>query len=322
MRKAMRALIAFLLLACGVAVQGAEIVRVPPWEFHNSFWMSLHQTLLEDVHAQRKLTGLSAEEQATWNQAVAAYRTAAGRNPIFADPIVITDDAITQVADDAKEPLIDAPLAETLKRAAPIYRAHWWTADEKSNRFFITYAAAMLREAGDDLVRAHAAAYRTPWPDHIHVYIAPYGGPVGAYTHYGRAGGAMTIMSSRGPGYQGLRAVEMLLHESSHTVVNPNRGTVASAIAASAKKRGIDPPPDLWHAILFETSSELARRWLAGHGSADFVPSSQDMFTRVWPQYRESVENYWIPYIAGHGTLEEAIDQIVSALPQKTGADR
>lgn len=312
MRRASRFAIV-LLCAFAIRAHAAEVVRVPPWEFHSSFWMSLHQTLIEDLHTPRKLDGLTAEEQSAWKAAVEAYRTAAPRSPIFADAVTITDDAITQVGDDATESVIDAPLAETLKRVAPIYRAHWWAEDERGNRFFIAYAAAMLREAGNDLVRQHAAVYRTPWPERIRVYISPYAGPFGAYTHYGRAGGNITIMSWRDPGYQGLRPVEMMLHESSHLVVNPNRGTVASAIAASSKKRGIQPPPDLWHAVIFATSSELARRWLTERGQ-QFVPSSEDMFTRVWPKYREPIAKYWIPYVEGRGTLEEAIDQIVEAV--------
>ncbi|HKB81377.1 MAG TPA: hypothetical protein VKH35_16835 [Thermoanaerobaculia bacterium] len=70
-------------------------------------------------------------------------------------------------------------------------------------------------------------------------------------------------MSRRDAGYQAFRALEMMLHESSHTVVDPNYGTVAAAIAAAAKTLDIPIPRNLWHAILFETSSELTRRALA-----------------------------------------------------------
>src|SRR5207244_3920899 len=103
-----------------------------PWEFHSSFWMSLHQTLIAEVMRSkpRDLTALSAEEQAAWNEAVAAYRAAGGHGDVtFANPMVITNDGLTQVADDAIEPVIDAPLADALKRAAPVYQAHWWAAD-------------------------------------------------------------------------------------------------------------------------------------------------------------------------------------------------
>jgi hypothetical protein len=191
----------------------------------------------------RDNTTLSAAEQTAWDEAVAAYRTAAGRGDITqATPMVITNDGLSQVADDAMAPIIDAPLADALKRAAPVYRAHWWAADDKANQFFIGYAAAMLRDAGADLVRAHEAAYHMPWPQRVLVYVAPFGGPFGGYTMTGRAAGAITTMSSRDPGNQGLHALEMLLHESSHAVVNPNRGTIAAAIAAAGKKSGVEAP--------------------------------------------------------------------------------
>jgi hypothetical protein len=132
----------------------------------------------------------------------------------------------------------------------------------------------------------------------------------------GLSGGVITTMSSRDSGYQGMRALEMLLHESSHAVVSPNQGTVGAAIAAAAKRHGVDPPRDLWHAILFATSGELTRRVLAERGVANYVPSSDDLFTRAWPKYREPVEKHWFAYFKGQGTLETAIDNIVAAIPR------
>lgn len=311
--------ISLLLTTCSLTANAAEVLRVAPWELHSSFWMSLHQTLMADAmrSTPRELPGLSPEERSAWNEAVAAYRTAGGSGDVtFANPMAITNDGLAQLADDATEPLIDAPLAEALKRAAPVYRAHGWAADDKANRFFMAYAAAMLRDAGEDLVRAHETVYRADWPKRILVYIAPYGGPFGAYTMVGRAAGVITTMSSRDTGYQGMRALEMLLHESSHAVVNPYRGTVAAAIAAAAKRRGFDPPHDLWHAILFATSSELTRRLLSERGAPQYVPTSEDLFTRVWPKYREPIKKYWFAYLDGQGTLEDAIDKVVDAIPR------
>jgi hypothetical protein len=307
------------LLVCAAVARGAAAVDVAPWEFHSSLWMSLHQTLIADAirTAPRALPELSADERAAWNDAVSAYRTAGGRGDMtFARPMLITTDGLTQVADDAVDPLLDVPLKDALIAAAPIYRRHWWPADDQANRFFINYASAMMRDTGDALVRAHETVYRAKWPDRVRVYIAPSGGPFGAYTINGRSGGVITTMSSRDAGYSGLRVVEMLLHESSHAIVNPNNGPVAAAIAAAAKKHGVEVPRDLWHAIIFATSSELTRRALLARGVPDYVPSSVDLFTRAWPRYREPVEKNWFPYLDGQGTLEDAIDRIVAAIPR------
>lgn len=317
-RARIRAAVALLSILAGSANAG-DVVSVPPWELHSSFWMSLHQTLIAEAMGSTPsgLRDLPAEEQGAWSEAVAAYRVAGGEGDMtFARPMIITNDGLAQVADDAKEPMIDAPLAAALTRAAPVYRARRWAVDDAANRFFIAVAAAMLREAGGELVRAHETVYRTPWPQRVLVYVTPYGGPYGAYTMTGKAAGVITTMASRDAGYQGFRALEMLLHESSHAIVDPRRGTVAEAIAAAAGKRGLEPPRELWHAILFATSSELARRLLADRGVATYVPSSEDLFTRAWPRYREAIEVHWYPYLDGQGTLESAIDGIVGAIPR------
>jgi hypothetical protein len=315
----MRRWLVLAMLGCATSAGAGEVVQVGRFELHSHFWMSLHQTLIADAMSAppRLRPELSPEELAAWNDAVSAYRTAGGRGDMtFAAPMMITTDGLTQVADAAVEPLIDAPLKDALMRAAPVYRRHWWADDDRAAGFFIAYAAGLLRDAGDDLVKAHETVYRTSWPQRVRVYIAPAGGPFGAYTMTGKAGGVITTMSCRDAGYQGFRALEMLLHESSHAIVSPSRGTVGGAITAAAKQRGIDAPRDLWHAILFATSSELTRRLLVDRGVAGFVPSSEDLFTRAWPRYREPIEKHWYSYLNGQGTLEEAIDKVVAAIPR------
>lgn len=312
----MRTAMLSLLVAAALSAGAVEVVSVPPWEFHNSFWMSLHQTLIADAMklAPRDLSLLEATESETWLAAVAAYRAAGEGDLIFARNVLITTDAITQVADDARTPEIDGPLGATLRAAAPVYRKHWWPGDEVANRFHIGYAAAMLRDAGAELVKQHETVYGAAWPARIRTFITPFAGSYGAYTMEGRSGGVITSMSSRDPGYRGLNALEMLLHESSHAIVHPVNGPVARAIASAAEKRGIEAPRDLWHAILFATSSELTRRLLITRGVPDFVPSSEDLLTRAWPQYRQAIELHWNPYLAGEGTLAEAIDRVVEAI--------
>lgn len=310
----MRWIVIPVLLMSVLFIEATEVIQVPPWEFHSSFWMNLHQTLMTEAMgtSSRDHKSLSPEEQATWNSAVTDYRTAGGTGDFtFSKPMLITNDAITQIADHGNESVIDAPLAEALNHVAPIYRKYWWSNDDQTNRFFIAYAAAMLRNAGEELVKQHERVYRAQWPERIRVYITPSAGPFGAYTMTGKSGGVITTMSSRDSGYQGLRALEMLLHESSHAIVNPMKGIVADAISTAAKKRGMNPPHDLWHAILFATSGELTRRFLADHGVEAYVSSSDDLFMRAWPMYRQPIEKYWYAYLNGDGTAEEAIDKIV-----------
>lgn len=312
----LRALFATFVLA--TTVDAAEVVRAGRWDLHNSFWMNLHQTVMHHASARTPpdLGPLTAEQRTAWTSAVTTYREAAGGASItFADPMMGLQDQLGQVADDAVNPAITGPLAAAIRAAAPIYRAHWWKADHAANRFFIGYTAAMLHDAGEEIARGHEVVYGQPLPESIRVDITPYAGTFGAYTHTLEHTGTVVTVSSRDPGYRGLAALEAVLHESSHSIVFPRYGRVARAIAAAASKRGIAPPRDLWHAVLFATTSELAKRALEKRGVDGYVPFSNDLLTRAWPQYREPIEKHWIPYVSGTGTLEEAIEKIVTSLP-------
>lgn len=314
MRRSVRNATFALVLAFAVHAQAAEVVRVAPWELHSSFWLSLHQTLVDEAMREtpRELTGLSAEEQATWKAAVAAYRAAGGGGDFAFVTLIARNDVITQLADDAAAPAI-ASFGDALRKAAPVYRKHWWVGDDKANRFFIGYASAMLRDAGKELIGAHETAYRTASPQRVRVYVTPYAGKYGAFTMSGDYG-VITTMSSRDARNQGHSALEIVLQETSSGMITANRGPVAAAIAAASKKRSIEPPRDLWNALRFATTSELTRRALAERGVAKFAGSGDELMTRLWPKYREPIEKHWFPYLGGQGTLEEAVDRVVEAI--------
>ena len=72
------ALLPFGLLGPLLAASAGEVVQAGPWELHSSFWMSLHQTLIDEAmrSSPRAAALSSAAEQADWKMAVDAYRAA------------------------------------------------------------------------------------------------------------------------------------------------------------------------------------------------------------------------------------------------------
>lgn len=298
------------LLLLATAAAGSEVTRAGRWELHSSFWMNLHHTLMHDASARtpRDLGGLSPQERESWLAAVGAYRDTARV------PKLELQDALTQIADDAVRVTIAAPLAEALRSAAPVYRNHWWPAHDRANRFHLGYATALLRDAGEELVRGHETAYGEPFPATIRVDFSAYAGPFGAFSIYTDHGVPVATISSLDEGNQGLRVLETVVHESSHSIVSPSSGRVARAIAAAASKAGIKPPPDLWHALLFATSSELTRLALARRGVTAYETFASDLFQREWPHYKDAVQTHWHAYLSGNGTLEQAVEKVVAAV--------
>jgi hypothetical protein len=307
-------LLCIIVLAGGV--RAAEVTRAGRWELHSSFWMSLHQTLMRDASSRtvRDMSGLTPEQRAAWDGAVAVYRQNAGHGSItFAEAMRNVQNQFMRVSDDAVNPQIEGPLGKAIAKAAPVYRSHWWTADHAANRFLLGYLAAMLRDGGEELVLMHETVYREQFPKKIRIDITPFAEPFGAYSHPLDNGFVITI-ASRDHGNHGLNALEIALHESSHSIVSPRNGRVSRALRDAAAKFGIEPPRDLWHAILFATTSELTGRALASRGVTQYTPLAEDLLTRAWPKYREPIEKHWHPYLRGTGTLEEAVERIVAAV--------
>jgi hypothetical protein len=313
-----RHMVAGAIILSSLHASAAEVTRVGPFAFHSSFWISLHETLMHCATATRpcEVDSLTPDERAIWNEAVETYRTTGSGEITFRREMRITHDVLTQILDDDSGPKLRPPLGRTLVETAPIYRRYFWPADDAANRFWIGYASAMVRDAGDELAREHARVYALPWPKAVRVDAAPYAVPVGAYTMIGQLAGVHETVATRDSGNAGLTALEVVFHEASHALVHPVNGPVAEAIRKQADRLGIEPPRDLWHAILFATTSELTRRALRKRGISDYTPNAEELFTRAWPQFREPIQKYWVAYIDQRITFDEAIGKIVEAVPK------
>ena len=124
-----------------------------------------------------------------------------------------------------------------------------------------------------------------------------------------------TTMSSRDPGYQGYAALEMLLHEPTHAIVDVASGQIGPEISARGLEMRLLVPRQLWHAILYYTSGELTRRALRERGVTDYVPyaAKKGMWERAFNGLEKPLETFWQSYIDGRMTRHDAILSIVRA---------
>lgn len=314
------ALVVLAALAQAAPAAGGEPTVVGRFFLQSNFWVGLHQTLLEA--AQRggvENPGANPEERRAWEAAVATYRERfAESNYLFDEALLDANDRLSAVQGSAAPPALPAGLESTLVAVAPVYRSRSWPEHDRANRFFIAVAATLLEEAGEELVAAHERAYGGAYPAKVVVDVAPHGGTFGAYTTIHR-GFVHTTMSSRDDSYQGFRALEMVLHEASHAVVGAGEGAIGPEIQQAARALGVLAPRQLWHAVLFYTSGELARRALAGRGVTSYQPYAYaGLYERAFRGLQEPLETHWQAYLDGELSREEAIRRLV----QSTGEPR
>lgn len=335
---------------------------LPVFEFHSGFWVNLHHFLYHE--AREKMTAgratgaagknagptlkvsaegvaLTAEEQKAWDAAVAFYVANEANKDIQINvDLMLLKNQLSDFEDcdellGKKKSFCDAGLpgaiGQVLESAAPIYRAHWWKDQDRANRRWVARVAPLVREQGVGLSQKLAEIYQSKWPkERIRVEVCGYANAGGAYTTLDPL---RVTISSLDPRNQGVQALEVLFHEASHGIALP----VQVAIQRECRQRDKPIPRNLWHALIYYTTSEVLKPVMeeetpkdgksggaggqepgksGGKVRSTPVPRvlSDELNQRGWDEYLRLITMYWQPYLDGKVNFEDAIAHMVSAL--------
>ena len=251
------------------------------------------------------MQALTDDERKTWAAAVSAYAAGLSKLDAVRGEPFPTITAALAMADDAPALSgVDAAAAETLTRAAPIYRKAWWPAHRAANRAWQSSIEALIDRHGAAVRDVLVKWYGLPWPaDGYAVHLSGYSVAVGAYS----SSRGVLVVSSLDPSYKGLNGLEMIFHEAMHQWDGP----VFNALNAQAKALNVAVPIDLPHAMIFFTTGEAVRRVEPAH-----VPYAESL--GIWPlrlsgaqrpaeRLKGPLEETWRPYLNGRGTRDEAL---------------
>ncbi len=269
---------------------------------------------------------LTPEEHKAWTTALDYYAgDLAGRDLLFNGDMVNIKNRLAELESCTELSGRSSPrcasglrpeMVTVLERAAPVYRARWWPAHDRSNRAWVASVGPMVRKLGGELAQQLSETYHAEWPaGQLRVDVVFYGGPFGAYTTLDPV--RLTVSSSD-PRNQDSAALEVLFHEASHALA----GAVRDAIVSECRMRGKPIPRDLWHALLFYTTGEMVKRALiapgsaAAHGPGSYTPYAYryGLYARGWSAYQRVLERYWQPYLDGKVEFNTAVARLVSAL--------
>ena len=272
------------------------------FEFRSGFWINLHQFLIH----RAAMAEVAPSDPPAWQDAMRYYRRVMAQQDVMSGAGEAVNNNLAEAGSDAelRPDRLDPELRTVLTKAAPLYRSRWWPEHNRSNLAWIDAVRPLLSKYGASMCKDIAAAYQTPWPaTPIRVDVAAFAGPHGAYTTLGPT--HITISSSD-KRYQGDAALEMLYHESSHSLDEK----VRTALDNERVERGlVFKRRDFSHAVLFYTAGEIARRYVPGY---EMYGVRNGMFVDGWPESLPVLEKDWKPYLDGRSDLASAVRAVVT----------
>lgn len=301
----------------------APVARTTRFEFRSRFVYNLHDRLLQwgvsdDRTGASCIATLPTAERAGWERGVAAF--GALRPEVAPRGLALRlRYELYRPGDPVFDRIAKVPewYRPALAAAGPAYRRCFWADDDRKNREWIHSLAARLARAETKIAtRIEQAHHVTFDAERIPVDVVPNVSFEGAWTvvHPDHI-----LISSTGPGYLGVDALETIFHEASHTIVSPRSDGSVAALRAAAEKEGIELHRDLWHVVLFFTAGDAAKKAIAEAWDQPYVQYlyAQGLFTRAWPELREPMEKIWQAYLDGKTTLDDAARQLVVATGKK-----
>ncbi|MBV9263299.1 MAG: hypothetical protein JO324_03185 [Candidatus Eremiobacteraeota bacterium] len=304
----------------------------PSFRFRSGFWQNLHHTLyyqaqvLETVYgsgskrlapidqaAFTDLQQITASDQESWYRALRTYRDRyASLSFVFDDTLMNADN---EISGDEATPLsmtLPAAMLGALETAAPAYRKSLWERHDASNRAFIASLGKLVAANGCFLSRQLRSIYKTPWLAQPYVVdVVPYAQWEGSYSN-NAAGFVHIVMSVQDPSESGMGGLDVLFHEASHSIADPDKGTIGAAIVAEAARLNRPAPDQFWHAVIMYTPGKLVEELAARSGMQyTMVWMQPGLLGRAWSRYYQALETHWLPYMRGTGTLEAAIARCV-----------
>jgi len=297
---------------------------------HNSFSTDAGRGAAQPDEVPASLADLPAEDIRAWQDAVSFYaKDLAGRDLLLNGDMEIINNQLSSMEscpdlEGKTTPLCKSglrpDLVEALENAAPVYRAHWWEQQDRSNREWIAQVSPIIQKMGVELAGQLADVYQHPWPSQrLRVDVVWYGGPYGAYTSLDPL--HITI-SSHDPRNRGAYGFEVLFHEASHALA----GSVNAAIAHEFRERDKPIPRDFWHALLFYTTGEMVRRdleygtmsysSLQMGGPSAYLPYAArfGLYSGSWEHFRGLLDLYWLPYLDGKVSFDTAMARMAAEM--------
>ncbi|BBN83909.1 hypothetical protein PA25_38940 [Pseudoalteromonas sp. A25] len=217
------------------------------------------------------------------------------------------------------EPLIDAdvnPLSQSYFATIGLYKEHFWQAHCQQNKLWQTKLQNKLTRYGDGIDAKLSELFLGELVSATKHRVFAHARPFTRQGAFTSARNFVTHTNSLQPNYRDWYALELLFHELSH-VPFFNNERLKNSIEQTFVDYGIAEHARIWHPILFYTVGEVTRQAIANE-HPDYLPyaNKKNLYQGRW-DYLTELERYWLPYINGQVSFDEALDNLAKAIKQR-----
>jgi len=247
------------------------------------------------------LKGVSEQDRQAWADAVSFYANGLSKQDmIFDQPLIAVTNAMRVPPVTSAQALkVDAALATTLERAAPIYRRVWWPRHQQANHDRVRDFARQLDQHGDKVLAYITRAYQLNWPKGGYpVNMSGYANWAGAYS----TAGDLLVVSSLDAATTGSLGLESIFHEGMHQWDDP---MMARLSRLSKENQTPAPRGGITHALIWYTAAEAVKSVIPNH--VGYAERGGMWKQKGLGSFKAGLDAHWKPYLDGTGTLDAAL---------------
>ncbi|WP_444922513.1 hypothetical protein ACJJID_09485 [Microbulbifer sp. CnH-101-G] len=321
----------FLILSASPALaQDQPGNQMGSWRsvsFKSEPLLNLHLFIYElarDEHfytAFKKESGISDSELYLFDAAVRDYiKHGAARNVhIIRSNEEIADLTAMILSDDAVGAKPDSnTLYDHVQALSTFYDKNLWGQHRKSNLEWYQSLEEKLNIYGDSISDRLEGLFGEKLVVKKHTVNVVYkpGMRQGATTS-GRS--FQSIINSTYPDYADWFALEMFFHEISHANAVRRESKLQKIIAKEFNSLGLGDKKGIWHPIQFYTVGQVIKSEIS-EDVKNYIPYAEmkGLYVGSW-DYQSILDQYWMPYLDGEVSMEQAIRNIALALSEQDG---
>ncbi|MBK7870121.1 MAG: hypothetical protein IPJ74_05245 [Saprospiraceae bacterium] len=315
--------LALLLTNTNVFANGDKpVASTTKFDFYNHYWTNLHHFLYGkaqktpfditlDSIENVIILNLKEEDRKVYDRALDFYKKYLAERSLLRDEVMVNIRACLIPFKDTEVPNckeLEPEHITLFKDFDVVYKKYFWKLHSNQNVKILNQHLKTIQQTEKAIFEEIANLSSSQWPEEkIRIDLSTYASRSGAYHLLSPT---IVLISTASQELQGTQFLEMLFHESSHSIITTDKGAISMNIIKISKELGKQPPFDFWHIVLFYIAGKATQHELAKLGIEHrLYMEEQGIAKRYYNILNENMEIYMENKISLYEALKRTMEK-------------